>query len=85
MGNVNKPEDSKFTLMSIEGLAGQVSRSTSVNSGRSSYREWRETRCASTGNTSINPELEQTSISPALNVTHDTFVDSPIIKNSTNG
>ena len=85
MGNVVKPEDSKFTLMSIEGLAGQVSRSTSVNSGRSSYREWRETRCASTGNTSINPEMEQNHHSPALNVTHDTFIDSPALKNEAKG
>ena len=70
--------------MSIEGLA-QVSRSTSVNSGRSSYREWRETRCSSTGNTSINPTEEQRPFTPGSsmtshhNVTHDTFVDSPII------
>jgi len=80
----SKAEDSKFTLMSIEGLA-QVSRSTSVNSGRSSYREWRETRCSSTGNTSINPTEEQRPFTPGSsmtshhNVTHDTFVDSPII------
>ena len=85
MGNgSSKAEDSKFTLMSIEGLA-QVSRSTSVNSGRSSYREWRETRCSSTGNTSINPTEEQRPFTPGSsmtshhNVTHDTFVDSPII------
>ena len=76
--------------MSIEGLAGQVSRSTSVNSGRSSYREWRETRCSSTGNaSSINPTEEQRPFTPGSsmtmhNVTHDTFVmnDSPIIKNT---
>ena len=89
---MSKAPDSKFTLMSIEGLAGQVSRSTSVNSGRSSYREWRETRCSSTGNaSSINPTEEQRPFTPGSsmtmhNVTHDTFVmnDSPIIKNTPN-
>jgi len=56
---------SKFPMMSIESIVGgQGSCSTSTNSGRSSFKDWRDLRLSTTETTVLNPDHPEQS--PAL-------------------